>query len=157
MSKNFARMMQVIEDTFAMRDDPGQIEVNAQQRRKLEALHASTLSELANEDGPLIWVLLVPTTRALMYAFLDGSISEKELLEQTPVGVAYDCLYLCSVSALPEVRGKGKSKDLCLQAIRAIAANHPIQCLFVWPFSKEGLLLAQGIGKELGMEVLVKA
>lgn len=149
-------MMQVIEETFAIRQDSGQIQVNTAERKKLEALHPSTLSELANEEGPLIWVLLVPTTKHLMQSFLDGLISEKELLKQTPLGINYDSLYLCSVSTLPEIRGAGKSKALCLKAIRAIAADHPIQHLFVWPFSEGGLKLAQSLARELGMQLLTK-
>lgn len=149
-------MMQLIDDTFEMRNDPGQLEVNEEQREKLAALHPATLSELANADGPLIWVLLVPTTQALMSSFLAGTLSEKELLEQTPLAASYDCLYLCSVSTLPEVRGKGQTKALCLKAIRSITAEHPIQTLCVWPFSQEGLGLAKSLANTLGMELLVK-
>lgn len=153
---NFKRMMQVIDETFATRNDPGQIQMNAAQRKKLEAIHPSTLSELANEDGPLIWVLLIPTTQEVMQAFLNGKITEKELLDQTKVGQPYDCIYLCSASTLPELRGKGQTKALCIKAIKEIASQHPVRTLFVWPFTKEGDYLAQGIAKALGMELLIR-
>jgi hypothetical protein len=153
---NFQRMLQIIDETFKMRDDPGQIQVTPDQQKKLAALHPSTLSELANEDGPLIWVLLIPTTSAIMNLFLQNKISEKELLDKTQVGEKYNCIYLCSVSTLPEMRGKGQTKAICIKAIKQIAAQHTIKTLFVWPFSKEGKFLAQKIAKELDMDLLNK-
>lgn len=153
---NFQRMMQIIDETFEMRKDPGQIQVSPAQQKKLAAIHPATLSEFANEDGPLIWILLIPTTKEIMQSFLGAKITEKELLDKTVIGISYDCIYLCSASTLPEVRGKGETKALCIKAIKDIVRQHPIKTLFVWPFTKEGSLLAQGIAKELDMNLLVK-
>ncbi|MBL7931336.1 MAG: hypothetical protein JNL60_05525 [Bacteroidia bacterium] len=153
---NFARMMQVIDETFATRNDPGQISVSPAQQKKLAAIHPSTLSELANDDGPLIWLLLIPTTKEIADAFLSGKITEKELLDKTPIGASYDCIYLCSASTLPEARGKGQTKSLCIKAIKEIAALHPIKTLLVWPFTKEGNILAKKIANQTGLELLVK-
>jgi hypothetical protein len=156
MPNNFEKMMQIIDETFATRNDPGQIQVTNAQRKKLAQIHPATLSQVANEDGPLIWVLLIPTTKDIMEAFISGKISEKELLAQTKVDDPYDCIYLCSASTLPEARGKGQTKAVCINAIKEISKEHKIDTLFVWPFSEEGGKLAEKIARELGLPLKVK-
>lgn len=151
---NYERMMQIIDEVFSTRNDPDQLQVTPSQLNKLQQIHPATLNELSDENGPLIWALLIPTTHAVMMDFIENRISEKQLLELTPLHVAYDCIYLCSVSTLPEMRGKGKTKALCLDAINAIRKNHPITTLFVWPFTKEGNVLAEVLAKECGLELL---
>lgn len=51
MANNFDRMMQLVTEFFDAKHDPEQISVNEEEREKLLALHTTTLSELANEDG----------------------------------------------------------------------------------------------------------
>ena len=151
---NFDRMMKVIDEVFATRKDPDQLQVTNQQRKKLEKIHPATLSELADDNGPLIWVLIIPTTSKVMKDFINGFISEKELLERTNPGDSYDALYLCSASTLPEERGKGKTKRLCIEAINSIKKDHSIKTLFVWPFTREGNALAESLARELGLNLL---
>jgi hypothetical protein len=156
LKPNFKRMMDLIDQTFATRNDPGQIQVTQAQMKKLESIHAATLSEIANEDGPLIWILLFPTTHQVMNDFLERKISEKELLKQTQPKQNYDCIYLCSATTLPEARGKGETKKLCLKAIREICKDHKIRTLFVWPFTTEGEKLAASIANECSMELKIR-
>ncbi len=153
---NFNRMLQVIDEVFATRNDPDQIQVNQDQLKKLQAIHPATLSELADENGPMVWVLVIPTTTALMTDFLSGSISEKQLLDNTPPGVTYDCLYLCSATTLPEARKEGLTKKVCLEAIAKISEQHAIRTLFVWPFSPEGSALANSLAQQLHLNLFVK-
>jgi hypothetical protein len=153
---NYRRMMHLIDEVFATRNDPGQIQVTAAERHKLSQIHPSTLAELSDKNGPLIWVLMIPTTAAIMREFLDGKLSEKELLDRTPVGGSYDCVYLCSATALPEARGRGETKQLCLQAIAGMMKDHPITALFVWPFTKEGERLAESVARAAGLKLLKK-
>lgn len=156
LKPNFKLMMELIDQTFATRNDPGQIQVTQAQMKKLETIHPSTLSEFANENGPLIWILLIPTMRSVMNEFLEGKISEAELLKKTKPKQNYDCIYLCSATTLPEARHKGETKKLCLRAINEICKDHSILTLFVWPFTKEGEKLASVIAKECCMELKVK-
>jgi hypothetical protein len=151
---NVQRMMQIIDTVFATRNDPGQIQATPQQLKKLQAIHPATLSEIADENGPVIWVLIIPTTKDLMQDFLASRITEKELLERTKAGNIFDCIYLCSATTLPEYRGKGQTKKICVNAIRAISETHPITTLFVWPFTKEGEVLAEKIAEECHLKLL---
>ncbi|MGZ3899186.1 MAG: hypothetical protein ACXVO9_13390 [Bacteroidia bacterium] len=154
---NFSRMMKVIDEVFATRKDPDQLQVTPQQLKKLEKIHPATLSELSDDNGPLIWVLVIPTTTNVMREFVKGNISEKELLERTNPGDSYECIYLCSASTLPEIRSKGKTKKLCLEAINAIRKDHPVKTLFVWPFTREGNALAETLAKECGLKLLKRS
>jgi hypothetical protein len=151
---NFNRMLQLIDEVFATRQDPNQLQVNQKAMKKLAQIHPATLSELADENGPVIWALLIPTTTEVMNNFLAGKISEKDILTKTKPKEKYTCIYLCSVTTLPEYRGKGKSKQLCLDAIQAICKDYPIQTLFVWSFTKEGELLADGLAKACNLPLL---
>jgi hypothetical protein len=153
---NFNRMMQLIDEVFATRNDPEQLQVTQQQLKKLEQIHPATLSEISDDNGPLIWVLLIPTTKKVMNEFISGNISETELLKRTNPGEQYESIYLCSATTLPEYRGKGKTKELCLHAINAIRKDHPIKYLYVWPFTKEGSQLAESLAKECGLALLTK-
>jgi len=54
------------------------------------------------------------------------------------MNTTYEALYLCSALVLEEYRRKGIAKKLSLEAIEKIRRGHPLKCLFVWPFSKEG-------------------
>lgn len=143
--------MEVVNSTFDTRSDPDQISVTAEERAHLEALHPATLSELADADGPLVWILLVPTTRTLMDLFLQGTISERELLMRTQPGGAFDVIYLCSASVLPEVRGKGLARKVCLDVIERIRNDYAITALLCWPFSAEGRALALSVAKVTGL------
>jgi hypothetical protein len=153
---NFNRMLQLIDEVFSTRNDPEQIQVNQKQLKKLQAIHPATLSEVADKNGPVIWVLMIPTTKNIMNDFLEGKISEKNLLEKTKAGDVFDCIYLCSATTLPEYRGKGETKKLCIHSIRAIGKDHPVKTLFVWPFTQEGERLAEALAKACGLALLKK-
>lgn len=156
LQNNYQRMLELIDEVFALRNDNSQLQVTDEQQKHLRALHPATLSELANDAGPLIWCLMVPTTNALRDAFLEGRLNENELLDQTPENAVYESIYLCSVTALPEIRKTGKSYALCEQAIKAISSGQPISSLFVWPFTPEGKALAEKLSKNLQLSLLIK-
>ncbi len=142
-------MLRLVDEVFATRQDPDQISMNDAQREKLARLHPAALTQEADEDGPIAWILVFPTTRALMEQFVEGKISERMLLEKTPLGAAYDAVYLCSALVLPEHRRKGLAKRLTLAAVRSIQKSYPIEVLFFWPFTREGDLLAKSVAAEL--------
>jgi glycogen synthase len=91
-----------------------------------------------------------------MNQFLANQISEKQLLKNTPLDVAYNALYLCSVTTLPEASGKGKTFQLCMQTIHEMMQTHVLQYLFVWPFTKAGEALANKIAHASHLKLLIK-
>lgn len=144
---NFERMIQLADEVFATRSDPAQLDVNEDVLEHLRRIHPATVSEYDDGNGPVAWILLIPTTPELMNRFIGGDISEKELYELTPLDIKYEALYLCSAMVLEEYRRKGIAKRLTLSAIEAIRKDHPIKSLFVWTFSHEGLLCAEALAR----------
>ncbi len=144
---NLERMIQLADDVFAVRSDPNQLDINPQVMDKLREIHPSTILGFDEGNGPLAWILLIPTTTELMQQFLGGNISEKQLFELTPLNASYEALYLCSALVLEEYRRKGIAKRLSLQAIENIRNDHPLKALFVWPFTREGELAAENLAE----------
>jgi len=140
---NFERMIDLADEVFSAQNDPAQLQVDEDVMKRLQSLHSATLSDHEEGDGPVVWILLIPTTVDLMKRFVAEEISETELLNQTPLNIKYNALYLCSALVLPEWRKKGLATKVGQEAIRQIRADNPIQYLFTWNFSKEGANLAE--------------
>ena len=129
-------MIQLADDFFATRTDPNQLSVDEKVIERLQNIHPSTMSEYDDGNGPVVWILVIPTTVELMNRFLANAISEKELFELTPLNTKYEALYLWSALVLEEYRNKGIATKLTVEAIECIRKDHPIKSLFVWAFSK---------------------
>ena len=151
---NFERMIKLAGDVFDVKNDPDQLDVNEEVIARLRRIHPFTISEHKDENGPLVWILMIPTTQGVMYRFLNKEITEKQLLELTPLDVPYDAIYLCSAMVLPEFRGHGLAKNLALEAIENIRNTNPIRDLFVWPFTEEGDALADTLAAATSLPLL---
>ena len=154
---NLERMIQLAEEFFDVKNDPDQIAVDEETRARLLAIHPNTMSEVRNEDGPIVWILVIPTTTGVMEQFLIKKINEQQILQLTPPGGSYEAVYLCSALVLPEHRGKGLAKQSAVRAIREIQKQHSIKNLFAWTFSPEGEGLAISIAKDLGLPLRKRA
>jgi ribosomal protein S18 acetylase RimI-like enzyme len=155
-NSNFERMMQIIDETFSTREDPDQLQVDEKVIERLNELHPASLSEYNEENGPAVWVLVIPTVAELMEKFLDDQISEQQLFNDTKPGMNFDCIYLCSATVLPEYRRKGLAKKMTIEAIENIREDFKIRTLFVWPFSEGGIQLARKIAGEVDLELKIK-
>lgn len=157
MSKsNFERMLALAESQFDTRNDPNQLDVNENIISQLLEIHPSAVIEKDDGDGPVTWIILIPTKKSIMSDFLEGKISESRLFELTPKGDVYDAIYLCSAMTLEEYRNKGVTKQLCVDAVNSIRDTNPVTALFVWPFTKEGEVLAEKIAAATGIELYKK-
>ncbi len=154
---NLDRMLQLADEVFASRTDPDQLDVDPAVLEHLRALHPAAVAEQADDEGPVCWVLLIPTTQALMDDFLAGRITERELFARTPLGARYDAVYLCSAMTLAEHRRQGIARRITLHAIQRIRHDHPVKALFVWPITGEGRATAEVIARAAGLPLLVRA
>jgi GNAT superfamily N-acetyltransferase len=150
---NFEHMLQLASEVFDAHNDPQQLDIDEHVIERLKKLHPATVSEYEDGKGPVVWILLIPTTREIMNRFLNREISEQELLDLTPTNTSLTCIYLCSAMVLPEYRGKGIAKRMTLEAIESIRKTHPIDTLYVWAFSKEGAELAGSIARASGLPI----
>lgn len=139
---NFERMIQLADEVFSSRTDPDQLNMDENVMEHLQLIHPNTISEFDEGNGPVCWILCIPTTLNLMTQFITQEITERELYELTPLNIKYEAIYLCSALLLEEFRGKGIAQKLGLSAIENIMMDHPIKALFFWSFSKEGEKIA---------------
>ncbi|MCX8478444.1 MAG: hypothetical protein ORN56_01475 [Chitinophagales bacterium] len=157
MQKNLARMLEMVHSFFDMKNDPDQLQVSEAAQARLQRIHPMCLTEVTNEDGPILWLLVFPTSQALVDSFLKDEINEQELFDRTPEdSKGHDCIYLCSASVLPEFRNKGLASQHTIAAVQAMQKEFPIKSLCVWPFSKEGEQLGQYIANKLNLPLYVK-
>lgn len=157
MPTNLERMLALVEEVFAVRDDPDQLRVDEEVIARLQRMHLATVGERDDGDGPVAWLLLLPTTTALMEAFVRGELTEQALYEHTPERGPYQTLYLCSALVLPEYRRQGITATLMRDALGRIRQDHPISALFVWPFTAEGRASAQALANAAGLPLRVRA
>lgn len=148
---NYERIIQLSDQVFSSRTDPDQLNVDENVMEHLQLIHPDTLSEYDDGNGPVCWILCIPTTLDLMSKFIDQKISERELYELTPLNTKYEAIYLCSALLLEEFRGKGIAQTLALKAIESIKIDHSIKALFFWAFSKEGEKLAEKVAGLIGL------
>ena len=144
---NFERLVQLADEVFAVKSDPSQLDVNPEVLERLQKMHPATVSAFDDGNGPVAWVLLIPTTLELMKRFIESEISEKELFNLTPLDIKYDAIYLCSALVLEEYRRKGITKNLAMSAIEIIRKDHPLEAAFAWAFTREGDLAAETIAR----------
>jgi len=149
-------MIQLAEDVFDARHDPDQLDVNEEVIKRFQLIHPASVGEYNEGEGPIAWVLVLPTTILLMNQFIEGKINEKQLFYQTPLQIPYEAIYLCSAMVLDEYRRQGIAKRLTLDAINSIRKDHKIQCLFYWPFTKEGDLAAKSLEEACELPLLLR-
>ena len=152
-NNNLERMIQLADEIFAVRSDPSQLSVNGTVMRRLQHIHPASITQKSTRNGPIAWILVIPTTQKLMERFIAKKINERELYKNIPLHVKYDSVYLCSALVLPEYRRKGLAKRLMIRAIKSILKEHPIQSLFYWGFSKAGKKLSCSVANALHLPV----
>ena len=144
-------MIQLSDEVFSSRIDPDQININENVMEHLQLIHPDTISEYDDGNGPVCWILCIPTTLDLMTQFINEKITERQLYELTPLNIKYEAIYLCSALLLEEFRGKGIAQGLAVKALESIKIDHPIKALFFWSFSKEGEKLAKKVSGLIGL------
>lgn len=147
------RMIELAETFFKTKNDPAQLSITPEVMERLRRLHPRSMTEMADEQGPYVWIIVIPTTDGVMEDFIAGRIDERELLERTPPDISYEALYLCSALVLPEFRGRGLARRAVGEAIAQIRTTHPLRTLFYWAFSTEGERLAAAVARETGLPV----
>jgi len=144
-------MIQLATEFFDTKNDPAQLSIDETVMKRLHRIHSATMGEITDENGPIAWTIVIPTTTSLMHQFLEKRINETELMELTEHEKKFTGVYLCSALVLAEHRGKGLAKQLLCTSIRGIQKEHTLHSLFYWAFSAEGDRLSQAVAKEIGL------
>ncbi len=156
MQPNLIKLLDLVDRIFQTRNDPTQIGFSDQDMAKMSRLHTACLQEAENEEGPIAWVAVIPTSQSLMHEFIDKAISERELFDLTTPETPKQVVYLCSAIVLPEFRASGVAMKLSLNAIHAMQQQWKISAAFVWPFSNDGEMLARSIARRCEFELFIR-
>lgn len=148
---NLARMITLAEECFSTKNDPSQLSITPEIISLLREIHPGTMKEERDENGPIAWILVIPTTHDVMEKFLRSEIDERELFDTSCAGGRFEAIYMCSALVLPEYRKKGLAERLTADSINSICKDHPIKELFYWAFSEEGKKLAAAVAHRSGM------
>ena len=156
MNENLQRMIALVGEVFDVKNDPDQLDVTPEIIQQLQLLHPATLTQIDKDGGPILWVLVIPTTKIVMDRFLAKEISESQLFTQTKPTDSFEAIYLCSATLLPEYRNQGIAKTATVGAINKIVEVHNIKALYYWEFTNEGGRLANAIAMETGLPLYVR-
>ncbi len=157
MQPNLKRLLELVDAIFETRNDPSQIGFSEEDMAKMNKLHPDCLQESSTHEGPIAWISIIPTSRALMNQFVETAISERELFDRTTASTPKETVYLCSAIVLPEHRRQGVAFNLSVAAIHAMQKDFSITDAFVWPFSEEGEALAVTIADACGLVLKIRA
>ena len=154
---NYQRLIRLAEETFSMRTDPEQLQVDESVIRQLKEIHPFTMNESRDEQGPVAWLLVIPTSLELMDKFISGEINEGQLFEMTMPGKVYEALYFCSALVLEEHQRQGIASRLAIEAIQEIRKEHPLKALFVWALSEGGDRASELVAEKTGLKLYKRA
>ena len=71
---NFERMIELADEVFSSKKDPQQLDVNEDVMDGLYKNHPACLSEYEEGEGPLAWVIVIPTSKRIMNAFIKNDV-----------------------------------------------------------------------------------
>ena len=150
------KMDAISEQVFGTVKDPGQIPINEESGKKLDALTPFWREYRLDDKGePIAWAIVLPTTKELAHMFVDGKITEKQLLEITTPQDVYSAIYLCAVVTVPEYRRRGLGRKLFKAAVDKIEKTQDY-ILFAWPVGEGGLELVRKVAKDFDREIIIR-
>jgi hypothetical protein len=150
------KMRKMAEEFFGTQIDPDQIPINNESIQKLISIRKDTiLSEVDENESPISWIVVIPTSIRTMDRFLKKDINERQLLDEAVREKKFEALYLCSAFTVLEHRKKGLAKKLILKAISKFANDKNIK-LYAWPYSKEGKAGTEALSKFLNRNIFLR-
>ena len=151
------QLVSASEDSFHTQVDDTQIPASQETRNKFFPLDPHCLAVDITESGePRGFVLLIPTQKALAEGFLEDRITEKDLLWKTSKTDTYDALYVCAAVTNPKYRRTGVALNLLTTTMEKFTSRYPIDLIFAWPYSVEGMKLGRALEASIGRKIVFK-
>lgn len=153
-SEKIDKTLEITENFFETENDPNQIPINKDSEDKILSIHKDAIIVKNDEnDEPIAWCVIIPTSIDTMNKFLNKEITEKELMNIACIEKKFEALYLCSVFVIPEYRNKGYAKNLMTEGINKLQGNNQTP-LYYWAYSNEGKELVNSLSKSLNRQIL---
>jgi len=151
----FEKVLRISEEFFGTASDPDQMPINQESADKLQSIHPETISYKCDEQQhPIAWTVVVPTSVDVMKQFIHKKISEKELLDLATKEKKFESIYLCGIFVLPEFRRKGYATEIVKEAISKVSQGNNLP-LYSWAYSPEGQKLLHALSQELKQKIMV--
>jgi hypothetical protein len=149
------KIIAVDEKFFRTTNDSQQIPITKEALDKILQLHSKAFLYKLENNEPISWVVVVPTSKDLADKFLNDEISERELLDLSKPQPVYEAIYLCSATTMPEHRRKGYVMKMMKEVILAIPHTEDVK-LFAWAYSPEGKSLMEKAARDFGVKIWIK-
>ncbi len=147
-------------DFFHTKNDPSQIQMTRGTLAKISSFSNKSFIYSTTPDGKLIaWITVVPTSIRLARQFLEGVLTERELLDLSEPRKGprptYSALYLCSAYTVAEYRRNGHVLKMLTEAVESIRFSAD-SMLLAWPHSIEGRALIKKLEKKFRKKIKLK-
>jgi len=103
--------------------------------------------------------LVIPVNKNLKASFLEGRISEREMVEtaQNEASPNWESLYLAAAAVVPDHRGRHLALECLTRAIQHVRDDrNPAAELFCWPVSDGGNHLIHEVSEKLHVRIAVR-
>ncbi len=147
------KILNSAEKFFHTKNDSNQVQETYEAILKLQKLHPKSLIYKIDSRGNFIGsVTIIPTSKNLMNLFLNGAITEGELLKKSKPRKKYGAIYLLDAVILPKHRKKQHATKMFIKSINSIPRYKNFE-IFYWPFSKAGERLSKKIADHFGVKI----
>lgn len=150
--KDFLKMNEVALKEFGIPDE-NMVSPNLENDLMVQGLENNNFICYKENEIPIAWSLVLPTSKEIKGRFLNGEINEKKLFEISTKNPSFESLYLFVVVVLPEHRQKGLAKELMNYQINYFKDKYNINDFFAWIFSTEGDKLVKSLERENSIKV----
>lgn len=144
--ENLIRMEKVAIEVFGV-PDRDMVAPSPENDLKLIDIDKNTFVCFKENDEPIAWSLVMPTSRINSDKFLSEKINEKAIFEDSTKNHSFESLYLFVAIVIPEHRRRGLATELMSYQIKYFKEKYNIKDFYAWTFSKEGEILIKAIEK----------
>jgi len=147
-NKDIEKMNRIALELFGPGGD-SMVEPNLENAEKLISLEKNNLICFKENNQPISWALVLPTSREKAERFLKKEITELELFNRSVEKPLFESLYLFSVVTLPDYRKRGLSSRLVKYQIEYFRNKYKIKDFYAWALNPEGKSLIESLKKNV--------
>ncbi len=121
------------------------VEANLENDLKIQNLEINNIVCFKDNEKPIAWSIVLPTSRGSKTKFLNREITENQLFEDSINNQSFESLYIFAAIVLPNYRKRGFAKELARYQINYFKSTYKITDYFAWIFSPEGEKLIKSL------------
>ncbi len=155
-SETMHKTFKIAEQFYGSESHPDHIPIKAESAAKLDSISDNWFNCAFDDNNePISWIVVIPTSIALMKDFITAKITEKQLFDSTSIATPQEALYLCSAFTIPEYRRQGLAMRLILETIGQFEQSGTKE-LFAWIYSPEGEQMVTTMQQRYGRKIYIR-